>query len=106
MSTMASVLILVGGLELILEFGSITFLMVSLLMAIANHKIRTQTNSSGIATRIAIAALSLGGALILYYELRNNSGQLFAIVFLYVVLAGGAYLAARNRERSKEPSEL
>ena len=36
----ASLLILSGGLRLILEFGSITFLLVSLLMAIANFKIR------------------------------------------------------------------
>lgn len=102
MSTMSSVLILVGGLELILEFGSITFLMVSLLMSVANHKIRTQTNSSPIITRVAIAALSLGGALILYYEFTNKLKEMIAIVILYGVLAAGAYLFAKKQEKSKE----
>ncbi|VAW40477.1 cationic amino acid transporter (cat-2), partial [hydrothermal vent metagenome] len=64
MAIVASVLILIGGLKLILEFGSITFLLVSLLMAIANFKIRDKTNSSLVLTLAAIVGLSMGGGFI------------------------------------------
>ncbi len=46
MGAVSSLLILMGGLRLILEFGSITFLLVSLLMSIANLKMRKETQSS------------------------------------------------------------
>jgi hypothetical protein len=36
MAVMAAFLILIGGLRLLVEFGSITFLMVSFLMAVIN----------------------------------------------------------------------
>ena len=87
MAIMACLLILIGGLELILEFGSITFLMVSLLMAIANFKIRKKTNSSTGLTLAAIIGLSLGGILILYYEFINKWEQMLAIILLYIILA-------------------
>ena len=97
MAVLASVLVLAGGLELILEFGSITFLLVSLLMAIANYKIRDKTNSSTILTALAIAGLSLGGGLILYYEFTTKWVQMMAIVFLYVLLALGAWSYSKNK---------
>jgi hypothetical protein len=100
MALLACVLILVGGLELILEFGSVTFLLVSLLMAVANFKIRKETNSSTFLTVLAIIGLSVGGVLILYYELTNNWEQMLAIVVLYVLLALGAWgFAKRNSNK-------
>ena len=39
LSVFAFILVLAGNLELILEFGSVTFLLVSLLMAYANYKL-------------------------------------------------------------------
>lgn len=96
MAVLACVLILVGGLELILEFGSITFLLVSLLMAIANFKIRSKTSSSTLLTVLAIIGLSVGGVLILYYELSNEWKQLLAIIALYLFLGTGAYLFSKK----------
>lgn len=96
MAGIASCLILVGGLKLILEFGSITFLLVSLLMAIANFKIRAKTHSSFILTLLSIIGLSLGGILILYYEFLNKPKQMFAIIVLYLLLALGAWLFAKK----------
>ncbi|HIP17789.1 MAG TPA: amino acid permease, partial [Sulfurovum sp.] len=87
MTSTATLLILVGGLQLILEFGSITFLLVSLLMAIANFKIRKQTNSSTLFTLISIGGLSVGSVLILIYEYQTNPEQMFFIVILYLLLA-------------------
>jgi len=95
MAVTATSLILMGGLQLILEFGSITFLLVSLLMAIANFKIRKETNSSTLFTLIAILGLSLGTILILFYELQTKPDQLFFIVGLYAVLSIGAWSYAK-----------
>lgn len=99
MALMACVLILIGGLELILEFGSITFLLVSLLMAIANFKIRAQTKSSTFLTALSILGLGLGTILILYYEFTNKWSQMIVIIVLYVILALGAWLYAKRNMR-------
>ncbi len=101
MSVMAAVLIIIDGLELILEFGSITFLVVSLLMAIANFKIREKTRSSTVLTLFSIIGLSIGGILILYYELENKWVQMMAILLLYVLLAFGAWLYSEKAKKTK-----
>ena len=95
MASTATLLILIGGLQLILEFGSITFLLVSLLMAIANFKIRKETHSSTLFTLIAIVGLSVGSILILGYEYQTKPEQMMFIVILYVLLAIGAWGYAR-----------
>jgi len=99
MAATATLLILEGGLRLILEFGSITFLLVSLLMAIANFKIRKHTNSSTVFTIIAIVGLLIGVALILYYEFKTQPEQLFFIAGLYAVLSIGAWSYAKVQKR-------
>ncbi len=91
MAMVASTLIAMGGLRLILEFGSITFLLVSLLMSIANFKIRKATNSSLVITLISIAGLLMGTVLILYYEFQTNPEQLLFIAVMYAVLTLGAW---------------
>lgn len=91
MSMVASLLIAMGGLRLILEFGSITFLLVSLLMSIANFKIRKLTHSSTVITLLSICGLSLGTVLILFYEWKTNPEQLLFITMLYIVLTLGAW---------------
>ncbi len=58
----AWLLLLSGRLELIVEFGSLVFLVVSLLMAIANWRIRHLTGSSlafCLASTVALAAAAL-----------------------------------------------
>ena len=95
MAAIASLLIAMGELRLILEFGSITFLLVSLLMAIANFKIRKETGSSIWITIAAMLGLLMGTVLIFYYELKTNPQQLLFIVILYIILALGAWGYAR-----------
>jgi len=97
MAMTASILILIGGLELILEFGSITFLLVSFLMAVANYKIRVKTNSSPVITILSMIGLLAGGGLILYYELTTKWQQMGFILLLYVVLALGAWLYSKRK---------
>jgi len=100
MASIASILIAIGGLRLILEFGSITFLLVSLLMSIANFKIRKKTNSSTFVTMLSIITLITGSVLILYYEFNTNKEQLLSILIIYIILALGAWGYARINPRS------
>ncbi len=95
MALTASALILAGGLRVILEFGSITFLLVSLLMAVANFKIRKLTNSSTIMGITTIFGLGVGSILILIYEYKTNKEQLLFILILYTLLTIGAYSYAK-----------
>jgi amino acid transporter len=98
MSVLAFILVLAGGLELILEFGSVTFLLVSLLMAYANFRIRDLTDSSSVLTIAAILGLLTGTILILYYELNNQLQQMLFIGGLYVLLALGAWLYSQRKK--------
>jgi amino acid transporter len=102
MAILASTLILVGGLRLILEFGSITFLLVSLLMSITNYSIRDKTKSSGLVSILSIFGLSLGGILILYYEMTNKPEQMIFIVALYIILSIGAFWFAKRKKQLEQ----
>ena len=90
MAVLAMVLILAGGLKVILEFGSVTFLLVSLLMAYANFRIRHLTGSSVILTLLSIVGLSGGGVLILKYEYSDNPEQMIFMLVIYILLTLGA----------------
>jgi len=111
MAVFAFLLVLAGNLKIILEFGSVTFLLVSLLMAFANYKIRDLTHSSAVLTIIAIsglmlgtaliiyydAGLALGTALIIYYEFSTQYQQMFFIGGLYALLTLGSWLYSRGK---------
>ncbi len=92
MSVLAFTLILIGDLQVILEFSSVTFLLVSLLMAVANYKMHKETSSSRLVTIIAICGLALGTVLIIYYEATTQIEQVVFICGLYTVLTLFAWL--------------
>jgi len=98
MATLAFLLVLAGSLEVILEFGSVTFLLVSLLMAFANFQIRELTNSSTVITVLAFIGLLLGAVLILYYEFGREPQQMLFIVGLYALLTAASWLYSRGRD--------
>jgi amino acid transporter len=97
MSGFAFLLILAGSLEVILEFGSVTFLLVSLLMAFANFKIRGRTGSSLLITSVALCGLLFGTTLIFYFEFSNQPKQLLFILVIYAVLTIGSLLFSKFR---------
>jgi len=97
MSSLAFGLILLGNLQVILEFGSVTFLLVSLLMAYANYKMRKKTQSSRMITLLALAGLTAGTLIIIYYEATTQPEQLFFIAGLYVVLTLAAWFTASRQ---------
>ena len=97
MATLAFGLVLAGNLEVILEFGSVTFLLVSMLMGHANYRIRHLTRSSPLLTVAAITGLVLGTVLILYYEFRYQPRQMLFVGGLYVLLTLGSWLYANSK---------
>ena len=97
MAALSFSLILVGNLQVILEFGSVTFLLVSFLMAYANFKIHKETDSSLLLTILAMMGLFCGMLLILYYEIITQIEQLYFIVGLYLLLTLGAWIYSKVR---------
>lgn len=97
MSGLAFILVLIGSLEMILEFGSVTFLLVSLLMAYANYKIRDLTNSSWFITVVSFCSLLMGTALILYYEFKHQPEQLIFVIGIYALLTLGSWVFSRKK---------
>ena len=96
MSSLAFILVLSGSLQIILEFGSITFLLVSLLVAYANYTISDLTKSSPAITIIAILGLMSGTIFIFYYEFINQIQQLYFIGGIYLLLAVSSWLYSRG----------
>ena len=97
MSGMSFSMVLAGSLEVILEFGSITFLLVSLLMAYANFKIRHLTDSSALITIISLIGLLTGTVLIFYYEITAHVEQMLFIAIIYALLSFGSWLYSKNK---------
>ncbi len=104
MAVLAFALVLTGSLKVILEFGSFTFLLVSLLMAYANFRLREQTGSSAWMSLLSMAGLALGMVLILYYEWRHQPEQLAFILGLYMNLTIGAAVFAWRQKHTKRPA--
>lgn len=99
MSLSAFLMILSGGLQLIFEFGSITFIIVSFLMACSNFRKRKEIKTHIIPAVVAILGLSLGGILIFYYELTENLLHLIYIMMIYVSLILISYIYSRKSKR-------
>ena len=97
MSGMSFSMVLAGSLEVILEFGSITFLLVSLLMAYANFKIRHLTDSSTLITIISLIGLLTGTVLIFYYQISAHVEQMLFIAIIYALLSFGSWLYSKKQ---------
>ena len=98
MAALSFCLVLSGSLKLILEFGSVTFLIVSLLMSIANYKIRDKTNSSTFVTLFSIFLLASSTLLIVYYELKVEIEQMLFIMLLYIILTFFAWIYSKGKK--------
>lgn len=105
MSFFAFLLVCTGSLKLILEFGSITFLIVCLIVTITNFKIRKSTNSSAFILICAILVLSFASFLILYYEVTHDIYQVYFILVLYFLLTIGAVFYSKKASFKKDEEE-
>lgn len=105
MSLLAFVLLATGGLQVILEFGSITFIVVSFLMALANYKKRKETHSSSVLTITGLVGLFIAGLLIVYFEFTENKEQFMYILGIYMLLGLGAFIYSRRNKHRKMTGE-
>ncbi len=101
MSALAFGFILAGSLQVILEFGSITFLLVSLLIAMTNHKMREATRSHVIFTNLSMLGLLAGTIILVVFKGMTQPEQLLYIVVLYAFLTISAWAYARRRKSVK-----
>jgi amino acid transporter len=95
-SALTLVLVYSGGLELLLEFGSITFIIVSFLMAYSNFRKRKETRSSTALTIIAMLGLLVAVILVMYFEYMHNRTQFAFVMAIYGLLGVGAVIYARR----------
>jgi amino acid transporter len=98
MSILSFVLILSGELQIILEFGSITFIIVSFLMAYANYKKRNETNTHIFPAIIAMLGLFTGAVLIFYFIYTETPIQLIYIGSIYSVLILSSYIYSKRKK--------
>jgi len=99
MALFAFILILSGELQIILEFGSITFIIVSFLMAYANYKMRNETNTHIFPAIIAMVGLLTGAVLIFYFIYTETPIQLIYIGSIYSILILSSYIYSKRKKR-------
>ncbi len=98
LSVFAFLLILSGGLQILLEFGSITFIVVSFLMAYSNYRKRHETKTHVIFAIVAMVGLLVAGLLIFYFEYKESPEQLAYIFGTYLILIFCAFLYSWNNK--------
>ncbi len=98
MGGLAAVMVIGGALRLILEFGSVTFLLVSLAVAFMNYRLRGETQASAILAVVAIGGLGLATILILWFEWQHKPEQFLFIFLIYLLLSMKAIYFARRRK--------
>jgi len=101
MTLTALLMVTVGGLEELLEFSSITFIIVSLLMAHANFVKRKQTGTPAALAVAIMAFLAVGLLAILRYQWLFHTRALVVTLGIYAALGVGSVTFSR---RHREPS--
>lgn len=91
--------IFLGRLEEILQFGSITFILVSLLMALANFVKRRETRTHPILTLGSIVILGSAAVAILIYQWQTNRRALAVTMGLYLIVFSAAFVFSRRKTR-------
>jgi amino acid transporter len=98
MTVTAVLMVILGGLEELLEFSSITFIIVSLLMAHANFVKRRQTGTHAVVAIAVMAFLAVGLLAILRYQWLFHVRALVVTFGIYGALGLGSATYARRRE--------
>lgn len=92
----SAVLTLAGSLEFIATFSSITFLLVTFSVGLANLKLRSETGAS---VAIVVAGLLLNATtvvLLVIYLAGNGPWTLLGLALFYLLTTAAAILASRN----------
>jgi amino acid transporter len=95
------VLTLLGGLDLIVAFSSLTFLIVSIGVSIANFRLRAETGCYVPAVLLGIILMSATSLTLCYYLWRHEPDKLVWIVVIYaIVLLPNLMLGPHFRRRN------
>ncbi|MFT7678418.1 MAG: amino acid transporter [Planctomycetota bacterium] len=90
MTLTAILMVTLGDLEELLEFSSITFIIVSLLMAHANFKKRKETGTPAVLAIAAMIFLAIGMFAIFRYQWLFHIRALAVTLGIYAALGAGA----------------
>ncbi|MFT5694116.1 MAG: amino acid transporter [Myxococcota bacterium] len=96
MTLTAMIMVILGGLEELLEFSSITFIIVSLLMAHANFVKRKETGTHPLLAVGTMALLAIAMLAILRYQWLFHTQALAVTLVIYATLGIGAAFYARR----------
>ncbi len=99
----AWLLVLSGRLELIVEFGSLVFIAVSLLMAVANWRVREQTQSSQLFCWTTMLSLAAAGMAIVGWQAMARPDDLVWTLSVagMLTIASVAYGTWSDRDRRR-----
>lgn len=101
MSVLAAGFTLWGSLSVIAEFSSMTFLLVSIGVSLANIKLRARTGANLIVAALGLVLMLITVATIAVYLAVHNPHELIVILALY--LAVGLASVAYNRRFDRSP---
>lgn len=96
LSVLGMAFTLAGGLEVIAAFSSMTFLLVSIGVSIANLKLRAETRSNAWLVLAGIGLMVTTIILLLAYLWQSSRGTLLWIVAIYAVVVGAELLFCRH----------
>ena len=104
LTSLALLLTLLGSLEIIASFSSMTFLLVSLLVSIANLRLRQETQSHAGIIVAGIALMSATILLLLIYLAIHDPATLGLMALFYLVSVAVERSYAIWRSRHETPS--
>jgi len=97
MTAAALLMTVLGGIEALLEFGSISFILVSLLMALANFVERERTATPAVVAVGVMVFLAIAMLAILRYQWLFHLRALAVTFGIYAALGVGSAIYARRR---------
>lgn len=87
---------LLGSLCIIAEFSSLTFLLVSIGVSLANIKLRRHTGARLSVAGVGLVLMALTVSILLAYLWNTNRGELILLLLLYGVVALVAFVYIRR----------
>ncbi len=96
MTMLGMSLALLGGLEIIASFSSMTFLLVSLAVSVANWRLKEQTGSSGAFVIVGIALMGITISLLLWHLGTEEPKVLAQLAGIYLLAGLPAWFYSRR----------
>jgi len=100
-TSLAAILTSLGGLEMIAAFSSMTFLLVSIGVTIANFRLRRQTKSNLTLIVLGLALMGTTVVLLTIFLSRNNVTALVVSALIYISAALAHFLFTWMQHRHK-----